>query len=123
MTDAIENRILYAVFCMSRDTLAIDAGSLGRVVNTSATQAARALVRLERAGLIDATRARLTMLGLAAAAAAGSALGGTGIDLTRAHPAAPVARAPLAAGPAVAERPAVAARPALSAPVTHALPL
>ena len=99
MTDAIDTRILYAIFCMSRDTLAIDAGSLGRAVGVTATEAADALVRLERAGLVDASRARLTMVGLAKAAAVDSSTGGPRIDLSQARPAIPAAPAPMAAGP------------------------
>ena len=101
MTDVLQNKILYALYCMSRDTMAIDAGSPGRVTGSSATDAAASLVALELAGLVDATRARLTMLGLAKAAAAGADLGGTGIDLGAAP--APVEEQvapPLAAAPA-----------------------
>jgi len=115
MTDAIDNRILYAVFCLSRDTMAIDASSLGRVCHVSATDAAGSLVKLERAGLVDASRARLTMLGLAKAAAAGADLGGTGLDLSQARPAAPPVRDSIAAAPSL---PAIPAIPAIAAIAT-----
>ncbi|HEX2678740.1 MAG TPA: hypothetical protein VHM19_18935 [Polyangiales bacterium] len=93
--------ILYALFCLSRDTRHIDAGELGRAVGVSTTEAARALIALERAGLVDASRARLTMPGLARAAAlqAGGA-GGRGtpaVDLRGAKPRKSAAQLPVAA--------------------------
>lgn len=104
MTDAIDNRILYAVYCLSRDTMAIDASSLGRVCHVTATEAAASLVKLEQAGLVDASRARLTMLGLAKAAGASSDLGGFGLDMSQARPAVPTAPESLAAAPSLAAR-------------------
>jgi hypothetical protein len=103
MNKGTTDRILVALYCLSRDTCHIDATSLGRTAGVSATAAAEALVNLERAGLVDASRARLTMLGLARAArieAAGG--GGRRIDL-RASSAVRTAAAPLAAA-AVDER-------------------
>jgi len=97
MTDAIENRILYALFALSRDTLPIDAARLGAAVGVGATRAAETLVSLERAGLVDASRARLTMLGLAKAVAGGQSLGGRGIDLEAAVKKAPPKALPMAA--------------------------
>jgi len=79
MTDPLHNRILYALFCLSRDTRRISATTLSEAAGCTATQAADALVALERAGLVDATRARLTMLGLAKAAAGGTDLGAAGL--------------------------------------------
>lgn len=90
MDHAIDNRILHALFCMSRENLPIDATRLGRAVGQSPSATAAALLRLERAGLVDASRARLTMLGLARAVAIGSELGGSGVDLGAAR----VAEAP-----------------------------
>ena len=92
MTDAVSNRTLYALFCLSRDTCHIDVGGLSRATGETPTRIARALVELEQAGLVDATRARLTMLGLAKAAAAGEDLGGIGLDLeaARAEPESPL---------------------------------
>jgi hypothetical protein len=72
----LERRILHALFALSRDTLHISAASLADAVGTTPTRAAAALIALERAGLCDASRARLTMLGLATAAQMGSARGG-----------------------------------------------
>jgi hypothetical protein len=97
MTDPIENRILYALFALSRDTLPIDAARLGAAVGVGATRAAEALVHLERSGLVDASRARLTMLGLAKAMAAGADLGGRSIDLEAAVKKAPPRPMPIAA--------------------------
>lgn len=96
-TDPIENRILYALFALSRDTLPIDAERLGAAVGVGPTRAAEALVNLERAGLVDASRARLTMLGLARAAGAGSGAGGRGIDLEAAVKKGPLRPMPIAA--------------------------
>ncbi len=79
--------ILYALYCLSRDTRHIDASELGRAAGVRTTEAARALVALERASLVDATRARLTMLGLARAAAlSASGQGGPRVDLRHAQP-------------------------------------
>jgi hypothetical protein len=98
MTHHTTDRILYALYCFSRDTCQIDATELARSVGVSATQAAEALVALERAGLVDATRARLTMPGLARAAAMGAqGSGGPAIDTGHARPRAKPATAPLAA--------------------------
>ncbi|MDD9943729.1 MAG: hypothetical protein OXU20_21990 [Myxococcales bacterium] len=100
MIDAIEDRILHTIYCLSRDTRPIDAVILGRAVAISATAAAEALVRLERASLVDASRARLTMLGLARACQIGGQLTGASAGpgavaaVPRPAPAAP----PLAAG-------------------------
>lgn len=58
---------LQALYCLCRQTLPIDAGALGRLTGRSATQTAVDLVTLEQQGLVDASRARLTMLGLARA--------------------------------------------------------
>jgi DNA-binding IclR family transcriptional regulator len=100
MTNPTTDSILYALFCLSRDTQHIDATELGRAVGVSTTEAARALVALEQAGLVDATRARLTMLGLARASALQA--GGAGgprkeVDLRHARPRKPAAQVPLAA--------------------------
>jgi hypothetical protein len=62
------DRTLYALFCLSRDTLPIDAGALAQLTGLTVIQAAECLLQLERQGYVDASRARLTMLGLARAA-------------------------------------------------------
>jgi hypothetical protein len=87
MSHNTTDSILYALFCLSRDTCHIDASELGRAAGVSASQAAVALVQLERMGLVDATRARLTMLGLARATALGaSGAGGPRVSLQHAKP-------------------------------------
>jgi DNA-binding transcriptional ArsR family regulator len=100
MNQATTDRILFALFCLSRDTRHIDASELARAAGVSPTLAAEGLVALERAGLVDASRARLTMLGLARAVKLSAAGGGQpGVDLRHAKP----RRAPrtaLAAAPA-----------------------
>src|SRR5262245_19980493 len=109
MTHTTTDRVLFALFCLSRDTRHIDAAELSRATGVTVTAAGEALLALERAGLVDASRARLTMLGLARA----SRLAGTGggqprVDLGQAKPrkavasAAPLAAAPSAIQPTVA---------------------
>ena len=84
MTYPTTDRILYALFCLSRDTCHIDASELGIAAGVSAAEAAKALVTLERLGLVDASRERLTMLGLARASAlSASGSGGPRVDLRR----------------------------------------
>lgn len=105
MTD-LEQQTLYALFCLSRDSRHISASTLAAALSCSGitpTSAAAALVGLERAGLVDASRARLTMLGLATAVRRGPAAGSPRLDLRRA-PAAAVRREerlPVAAAPAL----------------------
>jgi hypothetical protein len=72
------DRILVALFCLCRDTRPVDASALGQETGQTPTQAARALVALERAGWVDASRARLTMLGLARAAQLAARTGQSG---------------------------------------------
>jgi hypothetical protein len=67
MSTPATHRVLVALFSLSRSTSPIDAGVLGRMSGLSPTGAGRALVQLEAEGLVDATRARLTLLGLARA--------------------------------------------------------
>lgn len=87
MNQATTDRILFALFCLSRDTRHIDASELARAAGISPTGAAEALVVLERAGLVDASRARLTMLGLARAAKlSGTGGGRPSVDLRHAKP-------------------------------------
>jgi hypothetical protein len=81
MTDPIEQQVLYALFCLSRETRHIDASSIAATLGLTPTRAAAALLALERAGLVDASRARLTMLGLASAVRLGPAAGGPRVDL------------------------------------------
>lgn len=71
MTQQLLNNTLQAMFSLSRATLPVDASSIARVVGTSPMRVAEALVVLEQRGLVDASRARLTMLGLAKAVANG----------------------------------------------------
>lgn len=84
------DRTLYALYCLSRETLPIDAGALGRLTGVSATQTAVALVQLERRGYVNASRIRLTMLGLARAVRlgmqAGGGASGRGLARTRRPP-------------------------------------
>jgi hypothetical protein len=80
MTDAISQSILRALFCLSRETRHISATTLAAVAGVTPTRAAQALLALERAGLVDASRARLTMRGLVAAAQLGAAGGGGVIE-------------------------------------------
>ena len=68
MTHDATESILVALFCLCRDTRPVDATTLGQFTGLTPTQAAQALIALERMGLVDASRARLTMLGLARAA-------------------------------------------------------
>ncbi|MGD8859313.1 MAG: hypothetical protein PVI30_04825 [Myxococcales bacterium] len=72
----IQQRILHALFQLCRDNQPVSAASLAELAGTTATAAGRALVAMERAGLVDASRARLTMLGLARAVATGAQSGG-----------------------------------------------
>jgi hypothetical protein len=84
MTDPIAQQVLYALFCLSRDTRHIDATTLAAALSLTPTRAADALLALEHAGLVDASRARLTMLGLASAVRLGPAAGGPRVDLAAA---------------------------------------
>jgi hypothetical protein len=98
MDQGTTDRILFALFCLSRDTRHIDAAELGRTAGVSVTAAAESLLALERAGLVDATRARLTMLGLARAARRSASSGGQPrVDLSEARAPNVRERAPLAA--------------------------
>jgi hypothetical protein len=108
MTLDTTDRTLLALFSLSRETLPIDAAALGAETGQSPTQAARALVALERAGFVDASRARLTMLGLARAAqlSARSGQGQRGAGLLkplRAAESVPRIKPPVAARPRAAE--------------------
>jgi hypothetical protein len=86
MTDPIEQQVLHALFCLSRDTRHIDATTLAAALSLTPTRAADALLALEHAGLVDASRARLTMLGLATAVRLGPAAGGPRLDLAAIAP-------------------------------------
>jgi hypothetical protein len=78
--------VLGALFRLSRDTQHISARTLADEVDLTATQAGEALVLLEQRGLVDASRARLTMLGLATAVQLGAGEGGGGMRVTKALP-------------------------------------
>lgn len=98
MNHATTDRILFALFCLSRDTRHIDATELAHAASVSVTAAGQALLQLERAGLVDASRARLTLLGLARAAKLSGAGGGQPrVDLRHAKPRKARAAEPLAA--------------------------
>jgi hypothetical protein len=98
MSTPTTHRVLVALFSLSRNTSPIDAGVLGRMSGCSPTSAARALIQLEAEGLVDATRARLTLLGLAhAARLAANGGGGATLAFTRGPCSLPSAAAPLAA--------------------------
>jgi hypothetical protein len=98
MNQATTDRILFALFCLSRDTRHIDATELACAARVTPTVAGQALLALERAGLVDASRARLTMLGLARATKLAAAGGGQqGLDLRQAKPRKLHEPAPLAA--------------------------
>jgi len=87
--------VLFALFQLSRETCHISAATLAAAANSTPTGAARTLVALEAAGLVDATRARLTMAGLIAASrlqASGS--GGPALDLEAARRASPAQASP-----------------------------
>jgi hypothetical protein len=103
MTDPTEQQVLHALFCLSRANQHISATTLAASVGTTPTRAAAGLLALERAGLVDATRARLTMLGLATAVRLGPAAGGPRLQPRgRVSLVVPiVGRAPLAARPTV----------------------
>lgn len=101
MNDSLHQQALYALFCLSRDNRHISASTLAKVLSLTPTQAARALVGLERAGLVDASRARLTMLGLATAVRLGPAAGGPRLRLSA---------APARADAAATKQPLAAAR-------------
>jgi hypothetical protein len=64
MIDLGQQQVLRALFCLSRDTQRISALTLAAATGLTPTRAGEALVALERAGLVDASRARLTMRGL-----------------------------------------------------------
>jgi hypothetical protein len=76
---------LYAIFRLSRDNLHIDASSIGRVVGISTSGVALALIELDRLGLVDASRARLTMPGLVIAVSSSAGLSGSRLDLSTAR--------------------------------------
>jgi len=73
---AVERDVLIVLFQLSRDTQHISAQTLAEAVAQTPTQTGEALIRLERRGLVDATRARLTMMGLMLATRLGAGSGG-----------------------------------------------
>jgi hypothetical protein len=113
LSSSLQRRILHALFALSRDTRHISARTLADAAGVTPTRAAAALIALERAGLCDASRARLTMVGLATAARMGSVRSGGGGKRTRARTAErePAREQPVRA-PAVEPEP-LAAQPAL----------
>jgi hypothetical protein len=91
--------VLYSLFILSRENSPIDAGTLGRLAGLSPTQVGRALIQLERAGLADASRIRLTMTGLAVALSPKAKAGARRLAVALAHPLAHARPLPLAARP------------------------
>jgi hypothetical protein len=89
----IERDLLIALFRLSRDTLHISAKTLADEVSGTPTQIGAALVRLEQEGVVDATRARLTMKGLVLATQLGAGSGGLRIAHRKAQPKAKAAPA------------------------------
>jgi hypothetical protein len=90
--DFVAQRVLHALFLLSRDNLPISAVSLAAKAGVTPTRAATALCGLDQAGLADASRARLTMRGLVVALANGGALGGTGPQAANSAPPLPGVR-------------------------------
>lgn len=76
----IEREVLIALFRLSRDTQHISARTIADEitdeVSCTPTQTGAALVSLEHKGVVDASRARLTMKGLVLAAQLGAGSGG-----------------------------------------------
>ena len=102
MIDLGQQQILRALFCLSRDTRHISALTLAAATGLTPTRAGEALVALERNGLVDASRARLTMRGLALATRIKASAGGLGQQERAAAAAVP---APVAAPWAAASQP------------------
>lgn len=97
----VEREVLIALFRLSRDTLHISARTLADEVSCTPTQTGAALVSLEQEGVVDASRARLTMKGLVLAAQLGAGSGGPRVShrkaakaVAKAHEALPVAALP-----------------------------
>ena len=76
----IEREVLIALFRLSRDTQHISARTIADEiageVSCTPTKTGAALVSLEQKGVVDASRARLTMKGLVLAAQLGAGSGG-----------------------------------------------
>jgi len=105
---AVERDVLIALFQLSRDTQRISARTLADAVTQTPTQTGAALVQLEQKGVVDATRARLTMKGLVLAVQLGAGSGGPRVAAPKAvkavaeQPALPVAALPSQRPPAPA---------------------
>lgn len=69
MDDQIILGTLDSLYHLASLSLPTDAGGIARRIGRSPSEVADALVHLECRGLVDASRARLTMAGLAAAVA------------------------------------------------------
>lgn len=67
MTEQMLHAVLYALYALARADRPADAGAVARATGSAVTETAQALVELERRRLVDASRARLTMRGLAIA--------------------------------------------------------
>jgi hypothetical protein len=128
MSSFMTDRILYALFTLSRRGVVIDAGELGRFAGTSALVAAEALIALEHSGLADATRLRLTLQGLARASRLGAAAADGGWSSPQpsaaeqalpARPALPALTPRRAREPAVVKMSAKAVRAAIGLDTQH----
>lgn len=94
-----QDRILHALFCLSRATLPIDVAALADSTSLTELQVTPALLALGKAGLVDTARLRLTMLGLMKATALTSDLGGTApVAQKLGRNFAPIKAEPIAAG-------------------------
>jgi hypothetical protein len=75
---------LFAIFTLSKANSHIDASSVGRMTGLCATETATAFLELECIGLIDASRARLTMKGLVVALSSSGGIAGCRLERDRA---------------------------------------
>lgn len=66
-TNNISEAVLRALFELARDNRRAHIANVARLVGVSAREVDAALMRLEATNLVDATRVRLTFLGLAVA--------------------------------------------------------
>ncbi len=60
---------LDTLYLLHSENLRVDASAIARRIGARPTEVAHALIHLESRGLVDAAQARLTMAGLAVAAA------------------------------------------------------
>lgn len=111
MTHSPLHQVLYALFSLSRANRRISATTLAAEVGMTPTRTAELLVELERRGLVDASRARLTMQGLVVAANLGPAGSGSRrLERPAFRAPEPPSAPPLAAAPAASPAPRSAGR-------------